>query len=138
MRFSLTGIVLALAAVASAEDSINCWGKATHPPENEVHNAIATMRYAIDHPVTGPNGVIKPSIRADKRSCASVWCYQKTSIRYCNDSEQPRTMGLREIADGCQAIVNKCHTVFHDIVVAGGVIDHSDHWSVVIQTDDEC
>jgi hypothetical protein len=47
-------------------------------------------------------------------------------------------MPLQNIMDSTIVISRECVSNHKGKKVAGGVVDHPDHWSVVVQKDDSC
>ncbi|KAJ0415324.1 hypothetical protein BJY00DRAFT_317965 [Aspergillus carlsbadensis] len=135
MRVIVVFLLMALiATVASAQHTVNCWGKALHPELSRVEEAIRFFRSTIDN--VNPN--FPAAVRALPHQCVETYCVHKTSIRYCNDSDQGRTMLLQNIMDSTIVISRDCVEDYEGKRVAGGVVDHPDHWSVVVQKDDSC
>ncbi|KAL3460894.1 hypothetical protein BJX64DRAFT_174076 [Aspergillus heterothallicus] len=118
----------------SLQHTVNCWGKAMHPELREVKKAIDVFHNAI---ING-NHNFPPALWAGAHTCVEAYCVGDTSIRYCNDGDKARTMLLQHIMDGTIAISNDCVADYNGKKVAGGVVDHPDHWSVVVQKDDKC
>ncbi|KAL2835338.1 hypothetical protein BJY01DRAFT_252760 [Aspergillus pseudoustus] len=127
-------IQLAIQGPDNNKHTVNCWGKALHPELRYVKDAIALFRSAIDN----VNHNFPAAIRAEKHSCTETYCVHKTSVRFCNDGDQPRTMPLQNIMDSTITISKDCVSDYEGKKVAGGVVDHSDKWSVVVQKDDKC
>lgn len=47
-------------------------------------------------------------------------------------------MPLQNIVDSLNVIMHDCATTYKGEKVAGGVVDHPDKWSLVVQMDDQC
>ncbi|KAL2848773.1 hypothetical protein BJX68DRAFT_267623 [Aspergillus pseudodeflectus] len=132
MRIVIITFLLALlATMAAAQHTVNCWGKAIHPELSRVQEAIRFFEHTIDN----VNPRFPAAVHAGRHSCVETYCVHKTSIRYCNDG---RTMPLQNIMDSTIVISRECVTDHEGKKVAGGVVDHPDHWSVVVQKDDSC
>ncbi|OJJ05587.1 hypothetical protein ASPVEDRAFT_86931 [Aspergillus versicolor CBS 583.65] len=127
MRVNTVISSIAMLTTAVSGHSVNCWGKALHP---DFH----TLRQALGAVENGPD-----SAKADANSCTKVFCGRDMSIRYCNEGDKTRTMPMQNIMDSVKVIAHDCKTEYDGETVAGGVVDHPDHWSVVVQTeDDDC
>lgn len=46
-------------------------------------------------------------------------------------------MAMQNIMDSVKVIAHDCKTKYDGEIVAGGVVDHPDHWSVVVQKEDD-
>ncbi len=47
-------------------------------------------------------------------------------------------MPMQNIIDGLRVIDNKCQVEWEGSTLAGGLVDHSDYWSVDAQYDPDC
>ncbi|KAL2860992.1 uncharacterized protein BJX67DRAFT_386150 [Aspergillus lucknowensis] len=132
----LTPMIAMLATAVSGQQSptVNCWGKALHPTVEKVDGAIDDLRRVLNH--GDPH--FPPAVTAPRRSCASVYCYDTVSIRFCNERDQARTMDLRDIYHDVRTIAYGCIEDYNGKQVTGGVRNHPDQWSVVVQADDAC
>lgn len=46
-------------------------------------------------------------------------------------------MPMQNIMDSVKVIAHDCKTEYKGKTVAGGVVDHPDWWSVIVQTEDD-
>ncbi|KAL4950584.1 hypothetical protein BDW69DRAFT_187214 [Aspergillus filifer] len=122
-------------AAGTTAHTVNCWGKALDPPLSEVDRALLWFDKIIANP-TNPN--FPPTAVANAHSCSSQYCQHKTSVRFCNDDNKVRYMRLQEIRNSVEVLVSTCQANCRGKRVAGGVIDHPDHWNVIVQADDNC
>ncbi|KAL4943442.1 hypothetical protein BDV06DRAFT_221189 [Aspergillus oleicola] len=47
-------------------------------------------------------------------------------------------MPLQAVRDSVQVLFSECQANYKGKRVAGGVVDHPDHWNVIVQEDDKC
>ncbi|KAL2843716.1 hypothetical protein BJY01DRAFT_248492 [Aspergillus pseudoustus] len=129
--FIVTLLLALIATMTSAQHTVNCWGKSLHPEHRHVKDAIKFLSNTIANSHPEP-------VRGEGHGCTETYCIHKTSVRYCNDATHPRLMPLQNILDSVTTISRDCVSEFNGKKVAGGVVDHADQWSVVVQKDDNC
>lgn len=127
MRLNTAAIsaIAMLATAVSGQHTVNCWGKALHADIKMFPEAISFIEH-------GP-----PTITVNPNGCKGLFCKNGMSVRFCTDSDKPRTMGKKNIADSVRVLSNECRDEYKGKTVAGGVVDHPDHWSVIVQGEDD-
>ncbi|KAL4950583.1 hypothetical protein BDW69DRAFT_187213 [Aspergillus filifer] len=135
MHFLALTTLTALLTGAATAHTANCWGKALNPPRSKILTTIADF----DTILTQPDNQAYPSPRlAEAHRCAEQYCQNGVSVRYCNEDDVQRYMPLQAIRDAVQVLADECVAEFRGETVAGGVLDHTDLWNVVVQQDDAC
>ncbi|KAL2842198.1 hypothetical protein BJY01DRAFT_249241 [Aspergillus pseudoustus] len=122
MRFLfLTVLMTLLAAMASAVHTVHCAGRAIAATQNGLIKAISFLRIIEESGLTGPHGTLPAALRLEAHSCGEVYCNRKNKIqiRWCND-----------------AIERDCLKTYKGEKVAGGVVDHPDMWSLIVQNEE--
>lgn len=125
MRPSIVTSAIAMLATAVSGHTVNCWGKALHADIDVFPEAVNFIEKGQDRVSVRPNG------------CKNLYCSDDMSVRFCNDLDKPRVMGKRNILDSINVLATECKDEYKGKTVAGGVVDHSDHWSVVVQGHDD-
>lgn len=126
MRFNtIISAIAMLATAASGQHTVNCWGKALHADIEMFPEATKFIENGQDRVSVGPNG------------CKNLYCRDGMSFRFCTDTNMPRVMGKRNIIDSINVLATECRGEYKGKTVAGGVVDHPDHWSVVVQSQDD-
>ncbi|KAL2831792.1 hypothetical protein BDW59DRAFT_157747 [Aspergillus cavernicola] len=139
MRFLILTLLLAIFATMASGHTVHCAGKAIAAPVDSFGRAINYLRWVESMDLHGPGGSLPSALRLDPNSCGEVYCREKTNIRWCNeDTKKDRTMLIKDIRQGASTIFNDCKITYRGKSVAGGVIDHPDKWTVIVQGDDKC
>ncbi|OJJ56511.1 hypothetical protein ASPSYDRAFT_134400 [Aspergillus sydowii CBS 593.65] len=137
MRLTLISAFVASLATVESAHTVNCWGKALHPEKNDLETIIrwTNLRIAIAKEAgTWINKVIQPE------SCIEVACVKDLaiSVRACNSAKHTLRPTLQNVVDTMNVILNECTEEYDGEMVSGGVVDHPDGYSLVVQEDDTC
>ncbi|BCS24966.1 uncharacterized protein APUU_41410A [Aspergillus puulaauensis] len=138
MRLTLVSLFVAFfAAMASAQHTVNCWGKALNPEQNDLETIIRwfNKRIAI---AAADNTWINQVIEPD--SCISIACVKDLaiSVRACNSAKQTLRPSLQNLVNTMNVILAECTEEYDGKMVSGGVVDHPDGYSLIVQEDDTC
>ncbi|KAL3433226.1 hypothetical protein BDV09DRAFT_196956 [Aspergillus tetrazonus] len=120
--------------------AIHCAGRAIAAPADGFRHGLDQLRYIERNGgISGAGGSLEPSMGLEPNTCGEVYCFYSTSIRWCNeDKKHYKTMLYQHIREGAQDIYHKCLTKYKGKDVSGGIIDHNDNWSVIVQEDARC
>ncbi|KAL4784733.1 hypothetical protein BJX76DRAFT_356720 [Aspergillus varians] len=125
-------LMVALSAVMGSAHTIECGDPFIPAFTGTVDDMIWVLRRTIK---PAPNISDRSKTTLAPNTCEEVLCWDHTAIAWCNDdSENERKMAYNEIANGAQAIRNKCT----DGSIVSGVVDHPDKWRAFVRFDDEC
>ncbi|KAL4812129.1 hypothetical protein BDW67DRAFT_178980 [Aspergillus spinulosporus] len=97
---------------------INCNGDNGYAKTDKIDDGISYLR----------KFKLPPGLEGN--TCKMVSCSHNSAISWCNDLPTLRVLpSFDNIADGAQVISNWCQENWEDV---GGVLDHEDHWRVLV------
>ncbi|KAL4919031.1 hypothetical protein BDW62DRAFT_200181 [Aspergillus aurantiobrunneus] len=105
-----------------AVDSLTCLQTDGAEP-NDIRKGIEHLRGVRDRLRNGP----------EPNNCGRIACSDGAGILWCNDDTKPRTLpSFNNVADGAQAILNRCRG-YGDHHKVSGILGHPDKWTVLVR-----